>query len=78
MQHGQEDGAFDGKPEAALGEQVSEDVAAAGELPQALKNEGRPDRVGGDGGELALAVSGQQQEVLSNVVDGRLKKGGVP
>ena len=38
-----------------------DDVLAAGELPEPLEEEGRPDAPGGDGGEVSLGVGREQQ-----------------
>ena len=64
MQHGQEDGRFDVEAEAAPCQQGGQDVVAAGLLPEALKDQRRADAAGGDGRQLAVGMSRQQQGLL--------------
>ena len=64
MEHRQEDGPLDVGLEPAPVEESLEDPLAPGLLPEALEDQGRSDAPGGDGGELALGVSGEEQDGL--------------
>ena len=56
--------------EAATLEELFDDVAASGLLPEPLEDEGRSDASCGDGGELAFGVSREQQDGLSQASAG--------
>jgi len=64
VQDGEEDGAFDGEPEVAVGEQLAQDVVAADLVPEALEDKWWSDTAGGDDGDLAVLVSGEQEDLL--------------
>jgi hypothetical protein len=70
VEHGKEDGAFDVEAEAAMAEQIMDDVLAAGLLPEALEDQRRTDAGGGDGGELSAGVGGKQEGVLGEASAG--------
>src|SRR5262249_55183300 len=58
----EEDGPLDVEPEAAAVQQVLDDPSPTGLQPQPLEDQGRTDAAGGDGGQLPLDVSGEQQD----------------
>src|SRR5262249_44434798 len=64
MEHGQEDGAFDGEGEAAVGEQVVQDGVATGLVPEALEDEHRAEALATQGGDVAGRAGGEQQRLL--------------
>ena len=70
MQDGKEDSAFDGELEAAVGQEFAEDVAAAGVMPEALEDERRSEAAGVDDGNLAVVVSGEQEDLFSEACAG--------
>ena len=65
MEDGEEDGPLDVELEAASLQELLDDLAAAGLLPEPLEDQGGSDASGGDGGELALGVSREEQDGLS-------------
>ena len=62
MQDGEEDGPLDVELEAASLQELLDDLLAAGLLPEPLEDEGRADAAGVDGRELALGVSGEDED----------------
>src|SRR5262245_52214475 len=64
MQDGEEDGPLDIELEAARVQEALDDRPAAGLLPEPLEDEGGSDPAGDDGGQLALGVSGEQEDRL--------------
>ena len=64
VQDGDKDGAFDGKLEAAVVEQLVDDRLTAGVTPQAPEDEGRSEATGADDRSLATLVGGQEQDVF--------------
>src|SRR3954447_22611916 len=64
MQDGEEDGPLDVELEAASGQELLDDVAAAGLLPEPLEDQGRSDASGGDGGELPFGVGREEEDGL--------------
>jgi hypothetical protein len=64
MEDGEEDGPLDVELEAASVQQLLDDVLAPGLLPEPLDDEGGSDASGGDGGELALGVSREEEDGL--------------
>ncbi len=65
MEHGEEDGPLDVELEAACLQKLLDDPLTAGLLPEPLEDEDRPDVPGGDGGELALGVRRQEEDVAA-------------
>ena len=65
MPDGEEDRPLDVAPEAAPLEEWLDGALAPGLWPAALEAEGRSDAPGGEGGELALGVSGEEEDGLS-------------
>ena len=65
MEYRQEDRPLDIALEAASVQELLDDPLAPGLLPESLEDQGRPDALGGDGGELPLGVSREQQHGLS-------------
>ena len=65
MQDGEEDRPLDVELEAASGQELLDDVAAAGLLPEPLEDQGGSDAPCGDGGDLPLGVCREQQHGLS-------------
>jgi hypothetical protein len=61
MQDGQEDRPLDVELEAASVQELVDGVLAPSLLPESLKDQGRPDAPGGDGGESSLGVGREQQ-----------------
>ncbi len=59
VQNGEEDGAFDGKREVAIGEQLIENRAALGVAPQALEQQRRADAHAAEAGDAGL-VDGER------------------
>src|SRR5271155_1999293 len=70
MQNGEEHGAFDGKLELATGHQIEDDFLAAGFLPKPFEDQRGSDALGRDDGSQAIAVGGEQQDVLSKASTG--------
>jgi hypothetical protein len=70
VQDGEEDGALDGELEAAVSQEFTEDVAAAGLVPEAFKDQGRAEAARGDDRDLAIVVSGEQEELLAKASAG--------
>jgi hypothetical protein len=64
MQDGEEDGPLDSELEAASVEELLDDVLTPGLLPEPLEDQGGSDAAGGDGGELPLGVSREQEDGL--------------
>src|SRR4030042_3240188 len=62
MQHGQEDGSFDGKLELPPLQQPTDHFLAARLLPKPLEDHGRSDGPSPHFGCLAASMSGQQQD----------------
>jgi hypothetical protein len=65
MQDGEEDRPLDVALEAAPLQELLDGLLAPGLLPESLEDEGRSDAPGGDGGKLALGVSGEEEDGLS-------------
>ena len=57
-------GPLDVELEAASLQELLDDPLAAGLLPEPLEDEGRSDAAGGDGRELSLGVSREEQDGL--------------
>ncbi len=70
MQHGQEDGSFDGKLEFPPLQQAMDDFLAARLSPKAVEDHGRSDRPSMHFGRLAASMSGQQQDRLAELRSG--------
>jgi hypothetical protein len=70
VQDGEEDGAFDGELEAAIGEQLTQDVVATRFLPQALEDKRRADAAGRDDGDLAVLLGGEQEDLFGKACAG--------
>ena len=70
MEDGEEDRPLDVELEAASVEELLDDVAAAGLLPEPLEDQGGPDPSGGDGGDLSLGVSREEEDRLSEASAG--------
>jgi hypothetical protein len=64
MEHRQEDGPLNVELEATALQQLLDDLLTSRFLPEPLEDEGRSDASGGDGGELSLGVSREQQDGL--------------
>jgi hypothetical protein len=64
MEDRQEDGPLDVELEAASVQEFLDDPLASGLLPETLEDEGRADTSRGDGGELAVGVSGEEEDGL--------------
>ncbi len=64
VQDGQEDRSLDVEPEAAAVEELLDDPLAPRLSPEPLENEGRSDAAGGDGRELTLGVSREEEDRL--------------
>ena len=64
MQDGQEDRPLDVELEAASVQELLDDPLAPGLLPETLEDEGGSDASGGDGRELSLGVSGEEEDGL--------------
>jgi hypothetical protein len=65
VQDGQEDRPLDVKLETASLQELLDDPLAPGLLPETLEDEGGSDASGGDGRELSLGVSGEEEDGLS-------------
>jgi hypothetical protein len=70
MQHGEEEGAFDGEIKVTQGEQVVDNFLAAGFAPETFEDEGRSDAEGADGGGMSFAMRGEQEDVLGEACAG--------
>jgi hypothetical protein len=70
MQHGKEEGAFDGEIEMTLGEQVVNNGLAASLTPKAFEDEGRSDAASVDGRGMSFAMRGEQEDVLGEACAG--------
>ena len=64
MQNGEEDGAFDGKREVAIGEQLIENRAALGVAPQALEQQRRADAHAAEAEDAGLVDGGEDDRPL--------------
>ena len=64
MEDGEEDRPLDVELEAASLQELLDDVAAAGLLPEPLEDQGGSDAPGGDGGELPLGVGREEEDGL--------------
>src|SRR5512143_1409916 len=65
VQDGQEGRSLDIALEAAAVEELLDDPLAPRLSPEPLEDEGRSDAAGGDGRELSLGVSGEEEDGLS-------------
>src|SRR4051812_45906185 len=70
VQDSEEDGALDGKPEAAAAEQLMQHRAASGVAPQAFEQQRRADAPAGELGSSALIEGGEQQGTLRQASGG--------
>ena len=64
MEDRQEDGPLDVALEAASVQELLDDPLASGLLPEPLEDQGGSDASGGDGRELCLGVSGDEEDGL--------------
>jgi hypothetical protein len=64
MEDGEEDRPLDVELEAASVEELLDDVAAAGLLPEPLEDQNGSDASGGDGGEMAFGVGREEEDGL--------------
>ena len=64
MEHGEEESAFNGEIEVALGEQVIQNSLAAGFTPETFEDKGRPNAASADGGGIAFPMRGKEQDVF--------------
>jgi hypothetical protein len=70
MQDGEEDGPLEVELEAASLQELLDDVAAAGLLPEPLEDQGGPDAACGDGGDLSLGVGREEEDGLGQASAG--------
>ncbi len=64
MQHGEEDGSFNGELKAPVCEQGGQNLADRAGLPEPLKEQGRPDPGAAGGDAVALSVGAEHGELL--------------
>ena len=70
MQNREEDGAFHREAEGTTGQELADDILAAGLLPQAFKDKSRADALSGEDRCLAVAVGGEQEDVFGKACSG--------